>query len=114
MDNVYNAVKRFSAQDVANVIEKVEELASLNAELEELIYRGSNDEKLVDRKRELENSVRKYKPIFSDSEEAIIEEVVDVDLTSLKADYEFVISRYKERKQKLQTIIRSYTNGNSN
>jgi hypothetical protein len=114
MDNVYNAVKRFSAQDVASVISKVEELASLNAELEEFIYRGSNDEKLVDRKRELENSVRKYKPIFSDSEEAIIEEVEDEDLTSLKADYEFVVSRYKQRKKELQTIIRSYTDGNSN
>jgi hypothetical protein len=114
MDNVYNAVKRFSAQDVASVISKVEELASLNAELEELIYRGSNDEKLVDRKRELENSVRKYKPIFSDSEGAIIKEVEDEDLTSLKADYEFVVSRYKQRKKELQTIIRSYTDGNSN
>ena len=76
--------KIYSAQDVANVIAKVEELAVLNAELEELLYRGSNDEKLVDRKRELEKSVRKYKPIVEEVEEPIIEEVEDEELTLLK------------------------------
>jgi len=106
--------KIYSAQDVVNVIEKVEELAKVNAELEELIYRGSNDEKLVDRKRELESSVRKYKPILSDIEETVLEEPkVDLELVSLKADFDSVISRYKQRKAELQTIIRSYTNGNS-
>ena len=105
--------KIYSAQDVANVIAKVEELAVLNAELEELLYRGSNDEKLVDRKRELEKSVRKYKPIVEEVEEPIIEEVEDEELTLLKADFDNIVLRYKTRKRELQTIIKSYTNGNS-
>ena len=105
--------KIYSAQDVANVIAKVEELAVLNAELEELLGRGSNDEKLVDRKRELENSVRKYKPIVEEVEEPIIEEVEDEELTLLKADFDSVVLRFKTRKRELQTIIKSYTNGNS-
>ena len=106
--------KIYSAQDVANVIEKVEELASLNAELEELLYRGSNDEKLVDRKRELEGSVRKFRGIVSDIEETVLEEPeVDAEYLSLKSDYDSVVSRFKQRKIELQTIIRSYTNGNS-
>jgi len=113
MDNIYNAVKRFTVQDVANVIEKVEELSVLNAELEELLYRGSNDEKLVERKRELQNSLRKFR-LSETVSDAPINIEQEEDLASLKADYEFVVSRYKERKQKLQTIIRSYTNGNSN
>lgn len=106
--------KIYSAQDVANVIAKVEELAKVNAELDYLLAHGSNDEKLVDRKRELESSVRKYKPIISDNEETVLEEPeVDVELVSLKADFDSVISRYKQRKVELQTIIRSYTNGNA-
>lgn len=114
MDNIYNAVKRFSTQDVANVIAKVEELAKVNAELDYLLAHGSNDEKLIDRKRELESSVRKYKPIISDTEETVLEQPeVDVELVSLKADFDSVVSRYKQRKVELQTIIRSYTNGNS-
>ena len=106
--------KIYSAQDVANVIAKVEELAVLNAELEELLYRGSNDEKLVDRKRELEGSVRKFRGIVSDIEETVLEEPeVDLEYLSLKSDYDNVVSRFKQRKIELQTIIRSYTNGNS-
>jgi hypothetical protein len=105
--------KIYSAQDVANVIAKVEELAVLNAELEELLYRGSNDEKLVDRKRELENSVRKYKPIVEEVEEPIIKEVEGEELILLKADFDSVDLRYKTRKRELLSVIKSYTNGNS-
>ena len=107
--------KIYSAQDVSNVIAKVEELSVLNAELEELIYRGSNDEKLVDRKRELETSLRKYKPALPNiNPTRFAEEVEDEDLVSLKADYEFVVSKYKERKIKLEAEISIYKNGNSN
>jgi superfamily I DNA and RNA helicase len=106
--------KIYSAQDVANVIAKVEDLAKLNAELEYLLAHGSNDEKLVDRKRELESSVRKYKPILSDTEETVLDEPeIDLELVSLKADFDSVVSRYKQRKAELQIIIRSYTNGNA-
>lgn len=106
MDKIYNSIKIFSKQDVANVIKKVEELASLNAELEELLYRGSNDEKLVDRKIELQNAVRKLKTF--DLDEPIKE---DEDLTSLKSDYNFVIQRYKARKLRLESEINFYKNG---
>ena len=106
--------KIYSAQDVANVIEKVEELAKINAELEYLLAHGSNDEKLVYRKRELETSVRKYKSIISDTEETVLEEPeIDAEFASLKSDFDSVFSRYKKRKIELQTIIRRYTNGNS-
>lgn len=104
--------KIYSAQDVANVIAQVEELAGLNAKLEELLYRGSNDEKLVDRKRELENSLRKYKSIVSDDEETVVEEPEDLYLVALKLDFDSVVLRYKTRKRELQTIIKNYTNGN--
>ena len=112
MDNIYNAVKRFSVQDVANLIAKVEELAKVNAELEYLMAHGSNDEKLVNVKRELENSVRKYKSIVSDNEDVVVEETEDLDLVALKLDFDSVVLRYKTRKRELQTIIKSYTNGN--
>lgn len=105
--------KIYTAQDVANVIAKVEELAVLNAELEELLYRGSNDEKLVDRKRELENSVRKFKPSLPNLDpRGFTEEVEDEDLISLKADYELVVSRYKGRKLRLEAETSIYKNGN--
>lgn len=105
--------KIYSAQDVANVIAKVEELAVLNAELEELLYRGSNDEKLVDVKRELENSVRKFKHSLPNVDpRGFTEEVEDEDLISLKTHYEFVISRYKDRKLRLEAEISIYKNGN--
>ena len=107
--------KIYSAQDVSNVIAKVEELSVLNAELEELIHRGSNDEKLVDRKRELETSLRKYKPALPNyNPTGFTEKVEDEDLVSLKADYEFVVSRYRARKLKLETEISIFKNGNSN
>lgn len=107
--------KIYSADDVKNVIAKVEELAMLNAELEELLYRGSIDEKLVNRKRELESSVRKYKSIVSDLEEPMEQEPIqeDLDLVALKLDFDSVVLRYKTRRRDLQTVIRSYTNGNS-
>ena len=89
-------------------ISKVEELATVNAELDELLYRGSNDEKLVERKIELQNSVRKFKS--TDSDEPINLEQEE-DLVSLKADYEFVIQRYKSRKLKLEAEISIYKNG---
>ena len=102
----------YSSKDVANVIAKVEELAVVNAELEELLYRGSNDEKLVDKKRELQNSLKKFR-----SSEFVLDEPIktqlDEDFVSLKADYDFVVQRYKQRKTELETLIRSYTNGNS-
>ena len=44
MDNIY------TKHDMAEAIAKVEELARVNAELDELLYRGSNDEKLVEKK----------------------------------------------------------------
>jgi hypothetical protein len=106
--------KIYSAQDVANVIGKVEELAGLNAELEELLYRGSNDEKLVEEKRELEGSIRKFRGVVSDVGATVSQEPeTDIDLISLKADFDSVVSRYKKRKIELQTIIRRYKNGNS-
>lgn len=106
--------KMYSAQDVANVVSKVEELAKVNAELEELLYRGTNDENLVRRKRELESNVRKFKGIVSDVDETTLEnDELDEDLISLKKDLISVLMRYKERKRVLQNIIRSYTNGNS-
>lgn len=105
--------KIYSVKDVANVIAKVEELAGLNFELEELIYRGSNDEKLVGRKRELEGSIRKFRGIISDVKEVALEKPeVDTEYIFLKRDYDSVVSRYKQRKIELQTIIKSYTNGN--
>ena len=106
--------KIYSAQDVANVIAKVEELATVNAKLEELLYRGSNDEKLVEEKRKLEVSVRKFKGIFSDSDLTALEEPeIDMEFASLKSDFDSVVLRYKKRKIDLETIIRRYTNGNS-
>jgi hypothetical protein len=105
--------KIYSAQDVVNVIAKVEELATINAKLEQLRYRGSNDEKLVDRKRELDGSVRKLREIVSDLEGTVLEEPeIDVEYTSLKSDFDSVVSRYKKRKIDLETTIRNYTNGN--
>lgn len=104
--------KIYSAQDVAKAIAKVEELVVVNAELEELLYRGSNDEKLVERKRELENSVRKYKPALPNfNPTGFTEDLKDEDLISLKADYEFVVSKYKARKLTLEAEINILKNG---
>lgn len=104
--------KIYSAQDIVNVIAKVEELAVVNAELEELLYRGSNDERLVDKKIELQKSLMKFRSSELVSVEPIKIEL-DEDSVSLKADYDFVVLRYKQRKIELETLIRSYTNGNS-
>jgi len=104
--------KIYSAQDVANAIAKVEELVVVNAELEELLHRGSNNEKLVERKRELENSVRKYKPALPNINPigwAVQEE--DEELISLKADYDFVVARYTARKLTLEAEINILKNG---
>ncbi len=108
--------KIYTAQDIKDVIAKVEELAMLNAELEELLYRGSIDEKFVDRKRELESSIRKYKSIVSESEEQVEKEPIqeDLDLVALKIDFDSIVLRYKTRRRELQNIIKSYTNGNVN
>lgn len=97
--------------DIADAISKVEELAVVNAELEELLYYGSNDEKLVERKRELEVAVRKYKGIPELDPRGLVENAVDEDLISLKAHYDYVVSKYKQRKIDLETIIISYKNG---
>jgi len=105
--------KIYSTQDVANVIAKVEELAVLNAELEELLYRGSNDEDLVKRKRELQSQLIKFKPSLPNIDpRGFVEEVVDEELASLKSDYQFVISKYKVRKLRLEAEINTYKNGN--
>ena len=107
MDKVY------SAQDVANVIAKVEELATINAKLEQLRYRGSNDEKLVDRKRELQGTVSNFTSIVSDIQETVLEVTEnDSELLSLKSDFDSVMLRYKKRKIELDSIVRNYTNGN--
>jgi len=105
--------KIYSAQDVANVIAKVEELAVLNAELEELLYCGSNDEKLVEIKRELQSQLKKFKYNLPNHDpRGFVQEAEDEDLASLKADYEFVVSRYKGRKLRLEAEISIYKNGN--
>lgn len=104
--------KIYSAQDVANAIAKVEELVVVNAELEELLHRGSNNERLVEIKRELENSVRKFKPALPNiNPTGWTEEVVDEELISLKADYDFVVARYSARKLTLEAEINILKNG---
>ena len=103
--------KIYTAQDIKNVIATVEELSVVNAKLEELIYRGSNDEKLVERKRELERSNRKFNPIVLEHEEPIFGVIEDKELTLLKSDYESVVSRLKERKLKLEAEIKILQNG---
>jgi hypothetical protein len=102
--------KIYTSQDVANVIANVEELAIVNADLEQLLHHGSNDERLVAKKRELETSIRKYKPLISDFNEPLEDED---GLAYLKVAYDVVLSRYKERKRQLETIIKGYANGNS-
>jgi hypothetical protein len=104
--------KIYTAQDVLQVIAVVEKLTEVNAELEYLMAHGSNDEKLVNIKRELEASVRKYRSVVSDNEDVVVEESEDLDLVALKLDFDSVVLRYKTRKRELQTIIKSYTNGN--
>jgi len=104
--------KIYTAQDVLQVIAVVEKLTEVNAELEYLMAHGSNDEKLVNIKRELEASVRKYKSVVSDNEDVVVEESEDLDLVALKLDFDSVVLRYKTRKRELQNIIKTYTNGN--
>ena len=104
--------KIYTAQDVLQVIAVVEKLTEVNAELEYLMAHGSNDEKLVNIKRELEASVRKYKSVVSDNEDVVVEESEDLDLVALKLDFDSVVLRYITRKRELQNIIKSYTNGN--
>lgn len=104
--------KIYTAQDILQVIAVVEKLTEVNAELEYLMAHGSNDEKLVNIKRELEASVRKYRSVVSDNEDVVVEESEDLDLVALKLDFDSVVLRYKTRKRELQTIIKSYTNGN--
>ena len=87
--------KIYTAQDVLQVIAVVEKLTEVNAELEYLMAHGSNDEKLVNIKRELEASVRKYRSVVSDNEDVVVEESEDLDLVALKLDFDSVVLRYK-------------------
>lgn len=105
--------KIYTAQDVANVVAKVEELALVNAELEDLLAHGSNDEKLVTRKFELQNAVRKFKSVVSDSEEQVANEEEDLETEKMRAEFGAIMFKYKQRKRELELIIRTYTNGNS-
>jgi hypothetical protein len=105
--------KIYTAQDVANVIAKVEELALINAELEDLLAHGSNDEKLVTRKFELQNAVRKFKSVVSDSEENIQNEDEDLETEKIRVEFNDIMFKYKKRKRELEIIIKNYTNGNS-
>ena len=105
--------KIYTAQDVANVVAKVEELALVNAELDDLLAHGSNDEKLVTRKFELQNAVRKFKSVVSDSEEQVANEEEDLETEKMRAEFGAIMFKYKQRKRELELIIRTYTNGNS-
>lgn len=105
--------KIYTAQDVANVVAKVEELAIVNAELDDLLAHGSNDEKLVTRKFELQNAVRKFKSVVSDSEEQVANEEEDLETEKMRAEFGAIMFKYKQRKRELELIIRTYTNGNS-
>lgn len=106
--------KIYSAQDVSNIIAKVEELAIINDELEELLYRGSNDERLVEVKRELWGDIKNFRGIVSDINKTVPEvSEIDAELLSLKEDFDSLVARYKKRRIDLQTAIRRYTNGNT-
>ena len=104
--------KFYSEKDIAVIIEKVETLSSLNAELEELLQHGSNNEKLVDEKREIENSIRKYKSIALQSEDELEDSSLDSEIKLLKEDFLNLVFRYKEAKLKLETKITKFKNGN--
>jgi hypothetical protein len=92
MDNITDAIKIFNTQEVASIIGKVEELTILNAELEYLLSLGSNNEKLVDRKRELENLIREHKSIeFKNKLTPINEELEKEEINTLKLEYESVV-----------------------
>lgn len=107
MDNIY------SARDIAFVIAKVEDLVIVKNNLEELLHFGTNDERLVNIKRELEKSIRKLKCAVFDADKSIFKEPeIDTELELLKADFDSVLLRYKKRKVQLQALIRSYTNVN--
>lgn len=94
--------KMYTKREMVEAISKVEELGKVNAELKELLYRGANDEKLVDRKRELQSAVRELKNLSSD-ESLILEK--DEELKALRITFEFVVSKYKERQIRLETEI---------
>ena len=106
MDKVY------SEKDIAVIIEKVETLSSLNAELEELLQHGSNNEKLVDRKREIENSIRKFKPTDLSSEDIAKDDFLNVTLAYLNKDFVNLVSRFKDLKLILENKITNLKNGN--
>ena len=99
--------KMYTKKEMAEAISKVEELGKVNAELKELLYRGANDEKLVDRKRELQSVVRELKNLSSD-ESLILEK--DEELNALRITFEFVVSKYKERQIRLETEINALKN----
>ena len=104
--------KIYTAKDIETVITKVEQLGVVNAQLEELLHRGSNDEKLVSEKRELLQSLKKLRPLFPYLEGVGSEVETDVEAGLLKFQFDELVSRLKERKARLQTEIKSYKNGN--
>jgi hypothetical protein len=104
--------KIYTAKDIETVIAKVEQLTVVNSQIEELLYRGSNDEKLVVEKRELQKSLRKYKTAVFVSEEPELEEPMDIETGLMKFQFDCIVERLKERKARLQTEIKSYKNGN--
>lgn len=107
--------KIYTAEDIKIVIAKVKELAIIDADLQYLLAHGSNDEKLVERKRELESSVRSFRGVVSNIDTNVSEELEDeVGLAYLKVVHNVLVSRYKERKRELENIIKSYTDGNVN
>ena len=104
--------KIYTAKDIKTVIAKVEQLAIVNAQLQELLFRGSNDEKLVAEKRELLKFLRKQKATVFDSAELVTDVGIDVEQGLLKHQFDCLVERLKERKARLQTEIKSYKNGN--
>jgi hypothetical protein len=107
--------KIYTAEDIKIVIAKVKELAIIDADLQYLLAHGSNDEKLVERKRELESLVRSFRGVVSNIDTNVSEELEDeAGLAYLKVVHNVLVSRYKERKRELENIIKSYTDGNVN
>jgi hypothetical protein len=101
--------KIYTAQDVIKVIRQVEELNTLNAELEKLLHYGSNDEMLIIKKREAEKTIRNFKSLGSES----IDDEIELEGEKLKQELNKLVSKYEERKRRLQEIINGYGEANS-
>jgi hypothetical protein len=103
--------KIYTAQDVLQVIAVVEKLTEVNAELEYLMAHGSNDEKLVNIKRELEASVRKYRSVVSDNEDVVVEEDVveeeEVEDAAEESDTDEVEEEVVVRKEHTKKVVDS-------